>query len=133
VLQTEISDVVESKVKNLTTWQYRATDVIDLLQSDQKKASMLLQTTNKTVEATSSKMNGLDAGLSRTNDAVCKLGQRVDLAHQYLEGAGKGLRDTHKRVAAGEDGMLAPKHCSPTLLPFAALARSISPCTPRSD
>jgi len=122
------SDSFEKRLRSLDVWQSKTTDEVDYLQNEHKKTSMHVQTTSRALDAACSKLHGLCCDLEVTNDNMGKMGQRVDLAHQYFGGLSKGFQNTHKRVVAGEDGMLPPKATSSGqfTLPM------ISAATPRS-
>lgn len=75
-----------------------------------------LSKTNANLQLVSSRLDGVQAQtqhlhteLGNTNGTVDKMGQSLDLAHEYFQGVTKGFHDTHKRVLTGQDGMLPPK------------------------
>jgi len=105
----------EVDLRNFAAWQREATTEIECLTLEHNKTAVHVQTTSKSLDATCDRLNRVSDSLDCTNETAAKLGQRLDLAHSYFQGLSKGFRDTHKRVVAGEDGMLPPRQTSPTL------------------
>jgi len=68
-----------------------------------------LMHTGQRLDTTNMGMQSLQGELNATNSTVGQLSVSLDLAHEYFQGVTKGFQDTHKRVIAGQDGMLPPK------------------------
>eukprot|EP00450_Noctiluca_scintillans_P024343 CAMPEP_0194513130 /NCGR_PEP_ID=MMETSP0253-20130528/45321_1 /TAXON_ID=2966 /ORGANISM="Noctiluca scintillans" /LENGTH=493 /DNA_ID=CAMNT_0039356651 /DNA_START=23 /DNA_END=1504 /DNA_ORIENTATION=+ len=129
----EQSDSLDRHLKGLGVWQSKAMDEIDSLQTEHKKTAMHLHTTSRALDVACSKLHGVSCDLDTTNDNMGRMGQRVDLAHQYFGGLSKGFQNTHKRVVAGEDGMLPPKVGSGLFsLPSISAASPRNPTSPRT-
>eukprot|EP00429_Kryptoperidinium_foliaceum_P102855 CAMPEP_0176259082 /NCGR_PEP_ID=MMETSP0121_2-20121125/38892_1 /TAXON_ID=160619 /ORGANISM="Kryptoperidinium foliaceum, Strain CCMP 1326" /LENGTH=480 /DNA_ID=CAMNT_0017598967 /DNA_START=19 /DNA_END=1457 /DNA_ORIENTATION=+ len=62
-------------------------------------------------EALQSGLDNVKTEMASTNAAVGKLGQKLDLAHEYVQGMSKGLTDTHRRVHG--DGALTARGSRP--------------------
>lgn len=107
----------ESNVQALTELQREAS-------SDAEARSLQLHSLEERVKHNSQGLGNALKGLEN-NDAqlgvmkhdVARIDEGLELAHRYLQGLGKGVQDTHRRVAAGQDGMLAPKVPASSALP----------------
>jgi len=110
-------DVLESDVRCLSIFQSKASETMDAHGQDIDRLRMLLSASRKDLDATSSSLMDLSGDFSLTHDMVVKNSSRLDVAHDYFSGLGKGIVDVHKSIQAGQDGMLMPKPCSSMVLP----------------
>lgn len=117
-------DASDREAQSLSLWQQGATDKFEVHSAELERTHGELQLAHKGLEATNTSIDGMKGDLSTAQEVMSKIGSRLDLLHKYFHGLGKGLQDTHRHVAAGEGGMLAPKNGFGMALP-------VIPCTPR--
>jgi len=69
-------------------------------------------------------MKDMHSWLEVVDLAVARESGRLDLAHEYIQGVGKGLQDAQNRADGGEDGLLPRKPGTPSpILPGIPQAR----------
>jgi len=73
-----------------------------------------------TVAAALQDLKGLTADLGKTKEAVSQQKVLLDLAHEFIQGVGRGFQDTHRQVLTGTNGLLPPmsaRERAPAALP----------------
>lgn len=105
---------------------------IDQLQIVDDLASRRQDGLEKELQATAEAMEQLEGELDATNSVVTKIGTRLELAHEYFQGLGKGFQDTHKKVCTGSDGMMPPRTTQRKILPDLPGGLAPTPSRPAS-
>lgn len=115
--QEKLKEQVENNDKEVRSLaqsiQRDATNRIEAQALELAKTNTSLMQERQRVDTNTSTLFNLQTELGSTNGQLNKVGQSIDLAHEYFNGLSKGLQDTHKRVLAGQDGMLPPKTATP--------------------
>jgi len=104
-----IADKNDSDVRSLMVNFRELGLVIDMEKHERDKTNTNLANNSRGLEATNQEMQNLSKDFIDMHGSMTKIGMRLELAHEYFQGMGKGLQDTHKRVTAGLDGMVPPK------------------------
>merc|ERR1712039_272757 len=117
-------DAFDRETQSLNLWQQGATEKFEAHAADLERMQSELQQAHKGLDGTNANLDGTKSELVAAQEVLTKVSSRLDLLHKYFHGLGKGLQETHRHVAAGEGGMLAPKDGFGMALP-------VIPCTPR--
>jgi len=75
------------------------------------------------LEDTDGQLTGLRAEVGRHGEAAAKTAMSLDLAHEYLNGVGKGLAKAHSRMVDGHEELLPFKKAPTRNLPSLPSAR----------
>lgn len=100
---------VDSDARLLSVNLQEISGALDIAQSERERMNVTVQATSKEVDAVTTDVNTLNKDVVEMQGSMAKIGMRLELAHEYFQGMSKGFQDTHKRVTAGLDGMVAPK------------------------
>jgi len=103
------SDRSENNIQMLTLTQNDHVEKLELHKSKLDDGHYKAEQTIKELELTKTSVRNLHTVLGATNQTVSKHANRLDLAHEYITGLGKGVQETHRRVLSGHEGMLQPK------------------------
>jgi len=79
---------------------------LDTHAHEQAKTNERINQGSSRVDCLQNSLDNMKLELAGTNSAVGRLGQSLDLAHEYVQGMSKGLNDTPKRVHG--DGVPSP-------------------------
>eukprot|EP00929_Paragymnodinium_shiwhaense_P005031 TRINITY_DN10642_c0_g1_i1.p1 TRINITY_DN10642_c0_g1~~TRINITY_DN10642_c0_g1_i1.p1 ORF type:complete len:588 (+),score=124.12 TRINITY_DN10642_c0_g1_i1:157-1920(+) len=128
----DVSDYSEHNVIKLISTADSHRQVID--QHSEEITSLSKNTTKcgQDIDGASWKLQSLHLELGMTSEAVAKIAQHLDLAHDYLHGFGKGLQETQRRVSRGLDSIIPQKRPGsgkplPTLHPTAPVEAAPRP------
>jgi chromosome segregation ATPase len=105
-------DKCESDGRDLVLNLKELTSQVELEKNEHKKTVASVDNAHADVGSTSEEIKLMSKDISDIQGALSKIAMRLELAHEYVQGLGKGFQDTHKRVTAGLDGMVAPKTVS---------------------
>lgn len=114
--------------RDLTQRAETSEERLGVCESSQREAAAAVQVqrlelerAHKRQQQLSTSLGGATANIRLVNDHVRLVGQdvarqaaKVDVAHEYIDGLGHGLQDTHRCVMTGQEGLLAPKSGSLT-------------------
>lgn len=103
------ADRAENNIGLLTITQNDHGEKLESHRAALEEGSTTQEQTNKELELTKSNVRSLHTVLGATNQTISKHANRLDLAHEYISGFGKGVQETHRRVQSGQEGMLPPK------------------------
>jgi len=105
-------DKCESDGRDLALNLKELTSQVELEKNEHKKTVASVDNAHADVGSTNEEIKLMSKDISDIQGALSKIAMRLELAHEYVQGLGKGFQDTHKRVTAGLDGMVAPKTVS---------------------
>merc|ERR1712039_230818 len=111
-------DAFDRETQSLNLWQQGATEKFEAHAADLERMQSELQQAHKGLDSTNANLDGTKTELASAQEVLTKVSSRLDLLHKYFHGLGKGLQETHRHVAAGDSGMLAPKVGLGTALPM---------------
>jgi len=121
------TDAAEADLERLCSDQQATSAMLDVRRIEIEEMRAAYQTTHGQVQVLTGDVNGLS---SQLGEEMSSMARRLDLAHDFLQGFGKGLQDTHQQVLDGKSGMLPYKEVlRPKLLP--ALPQSPVPLSAR--
>eukprot|EP00930_Biecheleria_cincta_P075551 TRINITY_DN62724_c0_g1_i1.p1 TRINITY_DN62724_c0_g1~~TRINITY_DN62724_c0_g1_i1.p1 ORF type:complete len:558 (-),score=125.39 TRINITY_DN62724_c0_g1_i1:168-1763(-) len=120
----------EADLRQLSSDQQAISAMLDVRRVEMEEMCAAYQTTNGQVQGLRSDVNGLSSQLGAAEQEMSSMERRLDLAHDFLQGFGKGLQVTHQQVLDGKSGMLPYKEAlRPKVLP--ALPQSPVPLSAR--
>jgi chromosome segregation ATPase len=114
----ERADLADADVRCMDATQKETlrTVAADKLEID--KTIARVQGNERALIDTNANLSHLATELGVAKEVVAKLVPRLELAHEYLQGVGKGFQEAHQCIAEGKDGMFRPKKkIQATLLP----------------
>lgn len=124
------TDAAEADLERLSSDQQATSAMLDVRRIEIEKMRAAYQTTHSQVQVLTGDVNGLSSQFGVAEQEMSSMARRLDLAHDFLQGFGKGLQDTHQQVLDGKSGMLPYKEVlRPKLLP--ALPQSPVPLSAR--
>lgn len=91
-----------------------------------------LQTSERRLDENSNRLHAVNKEVTSTSEEVSNMSGRVDIAHDYLHGLGKGLMAAHSQVVDGQEGMLPYKDKQSSSLPALPEMHKKSPERPAS-
>jgi chromosome segregation ATPase len=103
------SDKLEAETRSLQSSLRDTSDQVEFQKHELGKTNLLLATTRQDLEDTNLNLSEMGKVCTEIQGAMTKIGNRLELAHDYVSGLSKGLQDTHKRVSSGLDGMIPPR------------------------
>mmetsp|Transcript_56826 Transcript_56826/g.122881 ORF Transcript_56826/g.122881 Transcript_56826/m.122881 type:complete len:505 (-) Transcript_56826:121-1635(-) len=125
------AEVAGAQIKGLTASQKAAASRVEALEHELDKTNRGLQQAHSHLEAADSGASALSGDMTLLKEAWARVSARLDLAHDYVEGVGKGLQDAHRLVITGQEGMLPPRSNSRVrALPALEAALGSAPRTP---
>jgi len=86
------------------------TYTVDLQKFEIEKVNQHVARVEEEIPPLSEEIEVLNRYVVDMQGVVSKIGMRLELAHEYMQGVSKGVQDTQKRVSAGLDGMMPPKN-----------------------
>lgn len=122
------SDSIQVDVQGLAFWQNGATEKLEAHASELARLQTEMQASKKTLEATDIDVESLRKELDTTQKSHSRFESRLDTHQKYFSGFGKGLQETHRKVA-GDSGHMPAK--AGTVL--ASMMLPAVPVTPRSS
>jgi len=102
-------DRAEANVNNLMVAKEEVVRRVDAHAFELKQKDTQLGRARADLDSTAQRLESHSADLSSNAEVLARLGTRLELAFEYFQGMGRGFRDTHRKVAAGEDGLLPPR------------------------
>jgi len=112
------ADSAAADLSQLSGDQRATSAMLDVRRIEIEEISAAYHTTQQQVQLLKGDLNGLFSQLGATEEEMSSMARRLDLAHDFVQGFGKGLQDTHQYVLDGKSGMLPYKEaCRPKLLP----------------
>jgi len=108
----KMADKLDADTRELVLNGRELTAMVEHEKHEREKISTNLSNNGKDLEVTNTNVYVLNKDLLDIQSSMVKIGMRLELAHEYFQGMTKGFQDTHKRVNAGLDGMVAPKTVS---------------------
>jgi len=122
------SDSIHADVQGLAFWQHGATEKLEAHDSELARLQTEMQASKKTLEATDVDVDSLRKELDTTQKTHSRFESRLDNHQKYFSGFGKGLQETHRKVA-GDGGHMPAK--AGTVL--ASMMLPAVPVTPRTS
>lgn len=95
---------IDGSLKSLTSSNSSILGKLEVHGRDVEKAQQGLNHHERTINETGLMVSSLAAEVSAAAVGMSKTAMRIDLAHDYLSGMGKGLQDAQTRVAEGRGG-----------------------------
>merc|ERR1711953_1251776 len=111
------TDDATSQISTLARIQQEAAVSIDMQQLELDRTRENHQQMTKTLGQTKLDLRNLSGEVGSTKTGVANMNMRLDLAHEYIDGIGQGIRGTHQHVLSGSGGMLPPKGVQSRTLP----------------
>jgi len=105
----ERGDTAEAKIKGCEASHRDTAGKIDQHRLELDRAEQRHQQLSTSLGGTTANLRLLGDQLKLVGQDVAKHTDRLEVAHEYIDGMGKGFQDTHKRMLAGKDGLLPPK------------------------
>lgn len=105
----KLAEKTDTDTRNLELSIREFDGLVELEKHERDKTNTSVAQAFKEIEAVKVDIQPLPRRLDDIEGALSKIGMRIELAHEYVQGVSKGFQDTHKRVTAGLDGMLPPK------------------------
>lgn len=103
------ADAADSQLGSITSQQKQAALKLDMQTIALERTRAQQQQMTKEISDASTAVDSLGAEVGSARAGLLGVADRINLAHEYIEGVGRGFQDTHKHVLAGSGGMLAPK------------------------
>lgn len=123
------ADGIHSEVQGLAFWQHGATEKLEAHDSELARFQSDMQGSKNALQNTDADVESLRRQLEAAQKSHWRLESRVENVQKYFSGFGKGLQDTHRKVA-GEGGCMPAK--AGTVLASMMLP-AVPPTTPRSN
>mmetsp|Transcript_31620 Transcript_31620/g.73767 ORF Transcript_31620/g.73767 Transcript_31620/m.73767 type:complete len:556 (-) Transcript_31620:107-1774(-) len=120
-------DVADVHLNSVVKAQQASEVVVEAHGRALERVSGLQKSANAGIHQANLNIKNLHGTVGAQNDTIAKLSARLELAHEYVDGVGKGLQDTHQQVLTGTGGMLAPKGGAGRVLPEIVGRTSPSP------
>jgi len=111
------ADVADSQLGGLTSLHKKAEAMLDFNTLEIEKTKAQQQQLVGGLDEAGRSIRGIGSELGATKSGLSGLRDRLDLAHEYIEGVGRGVQETHRHVVAGSGGMLPPKSFQARSLP----------------
>jgi len=100
---------VEQDIRGFPAQLRELAAVIDMRKHDKEMTDAGIANVNKDIAGVHTAMRTIAKDQVEYAGSLTKITMRIELAHEYMQGMSKGFQDTHRRVAAGLDGMHPPK------------------------
>lgn len=114
----ELAERTESAETHLTLLQAARDDVtmkIDVQALELDRGRKRHEQLRSDLVDANSALQGLNGDFVKTSAHLGHISERVSVAHEYFDGLGKGIQDTHRHAIDGTGGMLPPTPRSRTL------------------
>jgi len=111
------ADMLDAHFCGLANTTKEAAVKLDTHALEMERARARQQQLDCELGAANSTLQALSSEVGSTHRDVAYVTSRLDLAHDYIDGIGKGLKDTHRHVLGGTGGMLAPRNGRTGTLP----------------
>jgi len=126
------TELAEQSLRNVVAAQREAKNQIEVQARDLGVAQQRLQTSERRLDETSTRLHAVNKEVTSTSEEVAKMSERVDIAHDYLHGMGKGFQNAHSKVVDGQEGMLPYKASPSATLPALPETHKKNPERPTS-
>jgi len=111
---TQRMDISESRLKACEATQREAAGALDTHRLELDRSHQRQQQMSTSLGGATANLRIVGDQLRSVGHDVARHAMRLDLAHEYIDGMGKGFQDTHRSVLTGQDGLLPPKSGSLT-------------------
>jgi chromosome segregation ATPase len=102
-------DLADAQIRDLDARHQGTVNKVEAHWQELEKTSVRLNETNNNLAGTNADLSHLGTDLGAVKEVVAKIVPRLDLAHEYLHGVGKGIQEANQFIAEGRDGMIRPK------------------------
>lgn len=99
----------EDEIRDLIYCKDQMAADVDELQDSSQKVKSRLRIAEDGLQAAQADIRSQGSAIARTEDQLVNTVSRLDLAHEYWNGFGRGLQDTEQLVTEGKSGMPAQK------------------------
>ncbi|OLP82763.1 hypothetical protein AK812_SmicGene36551 [Symbiodinium microadriaticum] len=99
----------EDEIRELIYCKDQMSADVDELQDSSQKVKTRLRIAEDGLQAAQADIRSQGSAIARTEDELVNTISRLDLAHEYWNGFGRGLQDTEQLVTEGKSGMPAQK------------------------
>jgi len=94
---------VEVNLKGMTETQSGMQSRLNAHAQDISRAQQRLQNHERKIDEADGRIEHVGKELSLTNSGMSKTAMRLDLAHEHLQGMGKGIQEAGKRILEGKE------------------------------
>jgi len=111
------TELAEQSLRNVVASQREANQKIEVQARDLGMAQQRLQTSERRLDEIGTRLHAVNKEVTSTSEEVSNMSGRVDIAHDYLHGLGKGFQNAHSKIVDGQEGMLPYKASPSSTLP----------------